>query len=1476
MASASASEDPWLQARNEYMKDLSEEERKLFEAASSENLLPENLLDSTIAAQQSHKEQSGSRAISRKLEPFVNAISQYGDALDVFSNTLLGVLWKSTWKGFSIEFEGSILPSFRRNLENMERAVVASHMTESRRYRELQRTEKEETERQRKACTNTPQSTIEAFFYPRYLLVLTLRSILKSGERGFLEPASGYFKTKTFESGETRNSQIVFGTMGSNLPGANMARYRSSIIDQLSKDFGKEDLTIQELTGEDIIKRNITSHDTAVVYFYCDFSDPRSLELRKIVGALIRQLLEEINMPDDLEQQLAEFCGRHPGVVADEALSAILFRATTYFSKLWLFIDGLDECRYEVQTAVLSILDDLSRSKRTVMKILVASRDEYAISNAMKKYTHLRIGEENNSSDINYFVENMVKTRIVSGILEIRDISLESEIVTSLTRQAHGMLVTFAYHASISIANLNFLIRFLWVYFQIADLCDADSDYGIRQVLQNLPHGMAETYARAVKKISRKPAKVDRARHIFRRIASAKRPLLLAELAEAVAFSPSDKSWDHTKVPHTSHLIQDCGNLLILDDDGTVRFAHHTVQQFLLGLPPECSISDFHFHSRTADIETGEICITYLSFSDFENQLTIPEPRNAQQASQFPSPYAIIAKVIPGERMWNIVSKFTRFSKYLPCWKSKQPSLTFELDLTQFAELKKPPRPDMSTKFQLLDYAVENWLHHISTITEEDALWNKFKYLATEKSTSFDIRPWDNPNASNHLPYIGLFRWAIRAGHTGLLRLLMQLSDSNLQGYCQQLLDEGFSISTYAALRGYTDMLKLLSKHNGPDPIDSKALIESVRAGDESAVRCILEFGHCNDALTDALQVAMDKMDSAILCVLLENRPPLNLEDGLGAVMLKKAAEQRSTNMLTTLLCKAVDFEAAIRMLGTTWGEKVNILCEFAKLGMHRVFQQVLERVKVDINQKDLEHLKTPLCWASQYGNEAIVNLLLSTGKVNIEPDTRQSPFVLAIKNWHTSIVELLFETGKVDINREDLEYFKTPLCWAAECGNEMVVDMLLDTSQVVIESHRKHSPFSLAIRHGHTSIAELLYQTGRVDVNKEDGYRQRPLSLAVRTGNNAIVQLLLDTGKVDVNAISKNSWRPGFSTPLSLAADAGYLDIVQLLLDTGKVDVNAISKNSWRPGFSTPLSLAADAGHLDVVRLLLSKSGNNIWSKDSDGRTPLLRAAAAGHWDIVQSIFNTVNADIDSRNSSGCTPLSWALEFGHEPIVLELIRMNKLDINSTNINGHTPLSLAARYGRDKVVRQLLKTNQVEIDAKSDNGRTPLSWAVCCGNRTLIKMLLETGKADVNAMDLNGRTPLSLASECGHTDVAKLLLENIKVDVGLKDSMGRTPLLWAVRSYNPDTELIVLLLKTGKADINAMDLFGETPLSLALKCDYTKVIKLLHQALDGRLDDQTINGLSYQLVRELSKGPAGDPDDPYYIPLPLPSLSNLH
>ena len=86
-------QDAWIRARDRYAEDLTAEERAMFNAATIETVFYD-----ASAAEKKHAASSKTRDLMSKLDPFVTAIEQYGEALDVYSNAyplVLSPLWGS-------------------------------------------------------------------------------------------------------------------------------------------------------------------------------------------------------------------------------------------------------------------------------------------------------------------------------------------------------------------------------------------------------------------------------------------------------------------------------------------------------------------------------------------------------------------------------------------------------------------------------------------------------------------------------------------------------------------------------------------------------------------------------------------------------------------------------------------------------------------------------------------------------------------------------------------------------------------------------------------------------------------------------------------------------------------------------------------------------------------------------------------------------------------------------------------------------------------------------------------------------------------------------------------------------------------------------------------------------------------------------------------------------------------------------------
>ena len=93
MAQKAFSPDAWTRARHRFVEDLTEDEKRVYFQAT-----PESILYDASAGEKVHGATSTSRKIVNKLQPLVDALEQYGAALDVYSNTyplVLSPLWGS-------------------------------------------------------------------------------------------------------------------------------------------------------------------------------------------------------------------------------------------------------------------------------------------------------------------------------------------------------------------------------------------------------------------------------------------------------------------------------------------------------------------------------------------------------------------------------------------------------------------------------------------------------------------------------------------------------------------------------------------------------------------------------------------------------------------------------------------------------------------------------------------------------------------------------------------------------------------------------------------------------------------------------------------------------------------------------------------------------------------------------------------------------------------------------------------------------------------------------------------------------------------------------------------------------------------------------------------------------------------------------------------------------------------------------------
>lgn len=154
------------------------------------------------------------------------------------------------------------------------------------------------------------------------------------------------------------------------------------------------------------------------------------------------------------------------------------------------------------------------------------------------------------------------------------------------------------------------LFRFLLVVVQLQYLLSKEEPRKIRNALQSLPKTPDEAYTEIFDRIGHSNDAKTRAYTILSWIFSARRPLIMGELREALAVEPGDRDLEEEDILDPDYIIESCQSLIIYDrNTGFVQFTHFTVHEFIR---EKCTQ-----HLLTA-VDIAKICLTYLSFDVFE------------------------------------------------------------------------------------------------------------------------------------------------------------------------------------------------------------------------------------------------------------------------------------------------------------------------------------------------------------------------------------------------------------------------------------------------------------------------------------------------------------------------------------------------------------------------------------------------------------------------------------------------------------------------------------------------------------------------------------------------------------------------------------------------------------------------------------------------------------------------------------------
>lgn len=181
-----------------------------------------------------------------------------------------------------------------------------------------------------------------------------------------------------------------------------------------------------------------------------------------------------------------------------------------------------------------------------------------------------------------------------------------------------------------------------------------------------------------------------------------------------------------------------CKNLVMVDEeDQGIRFIHHSIREFLVQGTFDPDLRDFHINIADFDHYVGEICVTYLSFRDFETQVIKFTEQSQPEVDLINIPSASVAL----DRSSNFYGSIINLTKF---WRLKTGQ---RYDLSRLSTYAKADETitliqSLQSKYSFLMYARHFWLVHSARFTPDTPrawrLWNQL----IESNSPLAEKPW--------------------------------------------------------------------------------------------------------------------------------------------------------------------------------------------------------------------------------------------------------------------------------------------------------------------------------------------------------------------------------------------------------------------------------------------------------------------------------------------------------------------------------------------------------------------------------------------------------------------------------------------------------------------------------------------------------------------------------------------------------------
>jgi len=555
----------------------------------------------------------------------------------------------------------------------------------------------------------------------------------------------------------------------------------------------------------------------------------------------------------------------------------------------------------------------------------------------------------------------------------------------------------------------------------------------------------------------------------------------------------------------------------------------------------------------------------------------------------------------------------------------------------------------------------------------------------------------------------------------------------------------------------------------------------------------------------------------------------------------------------------AAELGAAGADLGAKDSDGLGLLHVASAGGNAAIVRQLLDSGVPEGTAAGLER-RTALMLAAEHGHEAVIGMLVSSGKgggIRCTASDRRTALQLAAKAGCVGGVKLLASargTSESDC--------RTALCLAAAEGHTAVVDALVESSRcgdLGVTEGPGADAFDAAAAGQHVSVMRRLQASGVTGLSIMDAWSATPMSRAAAAGHVEVVSALAEANEVE----AAGSNLQGYSA-MMLATWFGQLDVMKRLVVLDPENVNMSCHSTYC------ITYAAGTGRLDIVDWLLENGadpslfpGHNLrimWSggaaralircnkkmgftkrheeeeEEEEGHffpsgATLMGAAERGLVDDIKAIFEAdPSIDVNetgarwTRTSAYDTALGAAAFFGHTAAVKLLLDRGATD-STEEFEASASMAAAKQHHGDVVALIVESGTCKDVNIADDEGWTLLGLTALIGHVGAVEALIRHGADPSVPVCSGGISVVAAAALRGLPGAVDTLLSSGKAgDVNAADAFGRTAFLAAARAGS--VESMRRLIEAG-ADTGAKAADGTTALILACLSGSAEAVKLV-------------------------------------------------